>query len=294
LVQSTRVGRWANYGFAQNGMYAGRLANPTLNRLGQRFQLICDTDAASDPNGVFQVCRVGYCIQYYGGNPVAATNSYQIGHADYIHGMGTAVTTYTITPEPATAVGDWMYFIHLHYREFADITPTMPAGWTQVIAPQLAGTLAGGGLQWGIWRKKRAAGDTSYTVTLSSARVVRASIITVRQPNDNLPTLSAFTAARGGLNPARVTVPGGVAVQPGALVLSVGLENMGSTFPTQPPTVTGGNSWYWVGNVGNERFFFAVATRSYTDAMNTDPVVFNWNTADVGQIGGISMIFPPA
>ena len=292
LQQSTRASRWSNVGFAMNGQYCGRLANPTLNRLGQRFLLNITTDSGSDPAGNWAVFRAGYCIEYYGGNPTALTNAYQIGHRDY-NSVDTKVTSYSLTPEPATVVGDWVYIVHEHYRETADITPTMPAGFVQVFAPQAAGAIAGG-IQWGVWRKKRAAGDAAYTVTLATARYVRATIITVRQPNDNLPTVGTFVGARSGLNPSRITVPGGVAVQPGALVLTIAAQNTTSTAATQPPSVTGSNLWYSIPSTGSTTTMLAIATRSYTDAMNTDPVVFGWTTADSGRVGGVSLIFPPA
>jgi hypothetical protein len=296
LDQSTRASRWCNYGFAMNGQYAGRLVNPTTNRLGQRFLLSMYTDPGSDPAGNFAVYRAGYCIQHYGGNPVATTNSYQIGHRDYVNNGSSPVTSYSITPDPATAYGDWMYLIHMHRRETADITPGMPSGFAQIVSPQLSGSVASG-MYWTIWRKKRAVGDpASHTVTLSSARHVRATLITVRSPNDVVPTVGSFTASRAGVNPSRVTVPGGVAVQPGALVLTVAVQNTVSAAngPPQPPTVTGSSQWFWVANTGGDTVFLDMATRSYTDAMNTDPVVFAWTKADVGIIGGVSLIFHPA
>ena len=296
FLQAVRTQRGQNYGFGVNAQWGGRLANSTLNRLGQRFTLSCRTDAGSDPAGNFQVTRVGYAIQHYGGNPVATTNSYQIGHGDY-NSAGSVVTSFAVTPEPATAVGDWMYLIYMFRRETASAsTFTPPSGFVAVVSTQLSGS-ATSGLQWAIYRKKRAAGETSYTSTLSSARPVRATIITVRQPNDNLPTVGALTATRAGLNPARITVPGAVAVQPGALVLSVALENMvtAAQAPIQPPATVGADNWYTVGAPTYlDTLFMAVATRSYGVAMSNDPVTFTWNTADAGIIGGVSLIFPPA
>lgn len=292
LAQSIRVQRFQNRGMGMNGQYAGRLANPTTNRLGQRFQLACNTDTASDPRGNFRVMRAAYSIQYYGGNAVATTNAYQIGHGDFGGADSTRVTSYTLTPEPATKVGDWLYLVHMNYRETADVTPGMPSGFSQITAPQVSGAVSSG-IQWVIWRKKRAAGDpASYTVTMPSGRICRATLITVRQPNDTLPTFSAFTAPRAATNPSRITVPGAVAVQPGALVIPIALQNT-TVAAAQPATAAGATPWYSVPASGSTTTMLAVASQSYSEAMSTDPTIFGWTTADAGRIGGVALIFPP-
>jgi len=220
-----------------------------------------------------------------------------VDHVDYTS-AGTRVTSYTLTPTNYTSAAgggvladDWMYLIHEHYRETADITPSLPAGWTEVVAPQVSGTAAAG-LQWSIWRKKRVSGETGYTVGLSTARYVRATLITVRQRNDDMPIISALAAPRAAANPSVLTVPGGIQAVPGALIVAVALQNTAAISFTPPPTVPGALTYQYSVPASASTTFLAVATQQVSVAGLIAPAVFNWTLADAGVIGGVQLVFP--
>jgi hypothetical protein len=237
-----------------------------------------------------------YTWQYSGGTLVCTTAllsvdlfsdyplaSYRIGHADYTS-AGNRVTTYTITPAPETLVGDWLYIIHEHFRETSDINPDW-TGWEQIVAPQLTGTIASGGAQWSIWRRKHA-GAASYTVTLPNARYVRASLLTIRQLGDAVPVVSPLVPQRAAASPSVISVPGG---QAGKLIVSIALQNTASVTFTPPPTVTGpATHWFSVPSIAGTTFFSVAASDS---AASTAPIVFSWPVADAGRIGGVTLSF---
>lgn len=203
----------------------------------------------------------------------------------------TKVSTYTITPDAYALVpGDWMYLSHLHMREVADIVPALPGGWEVVLPPQRLGNLAGfAGVDWSIWRKKYVAGD-SCSVNLSSARYVRAAIVTMRQPTDAMPTLSPLVVPRSPLNPSVISVPGAFANSSG---ITIAINSMSSTWLTQPPTVGApGRAWFNVGGAATENMIMSVAIID-PPAASTNNVTFSWPaTTDAGITGGVTLIWP--
>lgn len=209
-----------------------------------------------------------------------------LDHVDVTYGLS-RTNTYTVTPNVgSTLTGDWVYLIHLHWWETAGIEPAIPSGFEVVVPLQTTRTPGSNGIQWGIWRKKYAAGE-SYTVNLSDQRFTHATLVSVRQPTDAKPILSPLVAPRAGVASSAITVPGG---ELGTTGLSVAVTDTGNLNLTPPPSVSAPGLYGWSVPPGPSRTTLAVATLGPNLAATT-PITFTWSgtVPDVGWIGGVTL-----
>jgi hypothetical protein len=221
-----------------------------------------------------------------------------LDHSDVSLGL-TPGNTYTLAPRTGTTLtGDWVYLIHLGWFETVSAPPAPPQGFEVVVPLQTARTPGSNGIEWGVWRKKYVAGET-YIVNLPATRYVHASLVSVRQPNDDKPILSPLVAPRQGVASSVVTVPGGVMNSTG---LAISVIDTGDKNLTPPPAVSNPGVYGW--SVPPEgpgpaasRTEMTVATLG-PNLTSTGPVTFTWGTTggspvpDVGWIGGITLSWP--
>ncbi|HEY5784127.1 MAG TPA: hypothetical protein VIT65_05070 [Microlunatus sp.] len=213
-----------------------------------------------------------------------------LDHADITYGLS-RTDVYTIAPNVgSTLPGDWVYLVHLHWLEGSSIAPAPPQGFEVVVPLQTARTPGGNGIEWGIWRKKYAAGD-SYVVTMPGQRYTHASLVSVRQPTDAPPVLSALVAPRQGVASSAITVPGG---EVGSTALAIAVTDTGATNLTPPPSVSAPGVYGWSVPPGGSRTQLATATLG-PNLANSNPITFSWggSVPDVGWIGGVTLSWLP-
>ena len=145
---------------------------------GRTLSVVADA-AAHSAAGVGKVTSTGTTT-------TPTTPPSLIGHKD------TAVTvsgSYTLDPATpsgggAIATNDWMLIIHSQLSSAAN--PADPSGWTRI------DDVTANGFRRIIWKRKRQAGDTSYTVAAASGAQSLGSLLWVRGSGDTL-TMSVTT-----------------------------------------------------------------------------------------------------
>ena len=136
-----------------------------------------------------------------------------IGHKDTAVGVSGSYTLNPATPSGggAIATNDWMLIIHTQLSLASN--PADPAGWTRI------DDVTANNHRQIIWKRKRAGGDTSYTVAASVGAQSLGSLLWVRGSGDVL-TLSATTLP-ADVNISRSLATGRHAVIRPSLVVSV-------------------------------------------------------------------------
>jgi hypothetical protein len=183
----------------------------------------------------------------------------------------------------------------MNYYSTTNPVVTPPAGW-EVVVPQQARYTSPEGISFAIWRKKYVPGDVC-DVNLSLATYVRATLLVIRQANDDMPILSNFVAPRAGVNPSKITVPGGVA---NSSSVSIAMQHVPNQWVAPPPgvssTATPGGYWFTAGTGAPENLWLSVAWMGPPRSAGTAvPIDFTFPagvTADAGQINGITMSWP--
>ena len=281
---------WAQNAFGQNGQGAQTLTSLVLAQPSDSWYvaLFRSAGASSTHSTDMYVAPVGPCRT---GVWDYATIS---DHADYNSG-GSTVTVYSITPPNTTVTGDWLYLVHMNYYSTTNPVVTPPVGW-ELVVPQQARYTSPEGISFGIWRRKFVPGDIC-NVNLSLATYVRATLLVIRQANDDLPTLSAFVAPRGPANPSKITVPGGVI---NSSSVSIAMQHVPNQWVAPPPacasTASPGGYWFTAGAPTTENLWLCTAWQGPPRSADTEAVVdFNFPagvTADAGQINGITLSWP--
>lgn len=170
-----------------------------------------------------------------------------VGHLEataYVNG------NYTITPPTtggsAIATNDWVYIVH--HQLSAAGAPTIPSGFTAV--PLSSAT--NGAVSVYIWRRKRQAGDTGYTVTVPSGGAGLGTALWFRGAGDVEPAISPFTtlAIGGGLG---VQTPRVTAIQPAKVITVIAAKTFAAASLPGAGQVTGSTYQYTVGTSPNTR-----------------------------------------
>lgn len=137
------------------------------------------------------------------------------------HALG-AGTTITISPDGTIAVGDWMVLIVASYDGINIDGPTS-TGWITLQAPTLAGTL-----NTAIYGRSRAAGDASYTVSLSGGGSSSDATLLWGSGGDSVGAWQVGAVrARAAISPATTTAsvaPSITTTDDHALVLAISTE----------------------------------------------------------------------
>lgn len=203
-----------------------------------------------------------------GSGVAAAAAPTYVGHVD-----STVFTnaSYTLTPPTtggtAIATNDWMVLVHQQVSSVA--APATPAGWT------LIEDLTVGTLRQLTWTRKRLAGDTGYTVTVTSGALAIGSLLWVRgATQDEMVQAPTITG-----NGSRSTLTTGITSVLGSR-LTVSLFSADTSVASNPP-VSGsvaGATWRYTDGSGTNPRSLTVGTDSATDGGNTGPVTTTYDT----------------
>lgn len=208
--------------------------------------------------------NIGHFSNNAGGATLAAPPTL-VGHVD---GTPEVLGNYTLTPPTtggtAIATGDWVYI--LHQQPAAQLISTaMPSGFTQVAA----GT--GGSIKFAVWRRKRQAGDTGYTVQNAASSTGIGTCFWVRGASDAPPIVSALTQFQVGMG-AAVIVPPAMAINPSLAITGIATVTTSAGAKIGSTEVTGQSFGWAVGNDPDTRTTL-VTTASVTQAGETPSVI---------------------
>lgn len=197
-------------------------------------------------------------------------------------------TSIVLTPAASTQVGDWVYaHVCIYTTSGVATTVTPPAGWQVVMARQQAGTLTTG-IEWWVWKRKFATGDTTFTFTFSQGSAARAIISSVIS-GDVVPVVGPASNQSGTTT---FVLPGVPAAQTNTLVLSfaafrrtentaVNLSITGSVSYNQLPVNTG---------LGGQ---IVSAAKAVVDLPGTSPnVTYTLPSSTNTQFGGVQIAIP--
>lgn len=228
---------------------------------------------------------IGHFGSNGGGYSLAAAPSVigQVNAAAEVQG------SYTLTPATsggsAIANGDWVYIVHQQEAAYT-VTPAMPSGFT------LVGSWTGTSTKLAIWRRKRVAGDTGYTVTQNAAATALATCFWVRGGSDAAPILSPATMFGAG-TAAMVSVNGVTGINPSLIVKVIGVQmtvNGAKANSTQVTGWAGGGVPYAVGNDPDNRSLL-VAVERIDNAQDSAPLTAVYS-APLTDVIGVQLLIP--
>ena len=175
---------------------------------GRAFTIETDPDA--------QHASIGHFGNNGGGYNLASPPT-MIGQ---INAPAEVMGPYTLTPPTsgtgAIATNDWVYIVHQQEASWT-VTPALPSGFT------LVGAWTGTTTKLAVWRRKRLAGDTSYTVNQNALATGLGTCFWVRNGSDVAPILSPVTMFTPG-TAAAATVPGVTGINPSLIVKIVAAQ----------------------------------------------------------------------
>ena len=159
-------------------------------------------------------------------------------------GNGTAIT---VSPDGTIAVGDWMVLIVATYDTVTIVGPSKD--WMILQAPTLAGTL-----NTAIYGKLRVAGDTSYTVAVSTAGLSSDCTLLWGSGGDAVGAWQVgVTTSRSSLAPTTTTgsvAPSITTTDDHTLLLAIGTERTAAD-ESDIVSMQGAERWVYYGHSGS-------------------------------------------